>query len=206
MVLVHSPIVGFQVAPGRAGWRFLPCGLSSLRWQNCRHPMERSTRTSESASVRIWPVRRQIWRCLWNGFSSVAERQTTKAVGDIVVFIPFQLASLNCFPRYAPVQLVPMEPQRMSGWRGCPTHGGISPLNSVPIAEPQQMRQVGEVAQLRRYLPAQPVIAEIQPLVRLVRLPNCGGISPCKSPPGRGTDVPAWLVWPARPVSSHSCD
>ena len=53
--------------------------------------------------------------------------------------------------------------------------GGISPLNWFS-AEVQQF-QVGEVAQLRRYLPAQLVRGELQPF-QVARLPNHGGISP----------------------------
>ena len=71
-----------------------------------------------------------------------------------------------------------LEPRRFSCTRlaRLPNSGGISPLNWLSV-EGQKM-QVGEVAQLRRYLPAQLVIVGGSEFVRLARLPNSGGISP----------------------------
>ena len=71
----------------------------------------------------------------------------------------------------------------LSGWRGCPTPAVSHPLNWF-LAEAQPC-QAGEVAQLRRYLSAQLVIAE-DSHSRLARLPNSGGISPAQLVPAEG--------------------
>ena len=51
------------------------------------------------------------------------------------------------------------------------------PTQLVTI-EDQPSLQVGEVAQLRRYLPAQLVTLEVAACFRLVRLPNSAGMGP----------------------------
>ena len=52
------------------------------------------------------------------------------------------------------------------------------------LAEVQPF-QVGEAAQLQRYLPPQLVPPEVQILASLARLPNSGGISPLNWFPSR---------------------
>ena len=85
------------------------------------------------------------------------------------------ISPLNWFPaRLSNVKLVRL-----------PNSAGISPLNWFPAR--LQQCQVGEVAQLRRYLPAQLVPGEEAHEVKLVRLPNSAGISPLNWFPSRSS-------------------
>ena len=103
------------------------------------------------------------------------------------------------FRRYRPAQLVVAEPQRLPGWRGCPvptvstrsigccgatansrlarlpSSDGIDPLNWLLLSDSDL--QVVEVAQFRRYRPAQLVVAS-RSVSRLSRLPSSDGIDP----------------------------
>ena len=91
-----------------------------------------------------------------------------------------------------------------------PSSAGISPLKSLPLR--YSICQVGEAAQLRRYLPAQAVEVEVQfssPLryspLRLERLPNSRRYLPAQ---GVIAEVPValsgWRGCPAPPVSPRS--
>ena len=83
-----------------------------------------------------------------------------------------------------------------------PNSGGISPLNWFRLRP--QPSQVGEVAQLRRYLPAQLVVARASSPLRLARLPNSGGISPLNWFPSEGQRCPGWRGCPTPAVSPRS--
>ena len=106
-----------------------------------------------------------------------------------------------------------------SGWRGCPVPS-VSPHSTgchtrdqpFQVGQVPQLRrylpgqlvltggtasvQVGEVAQFRRYLPGQLVAGEGQPNVRLERLPSSVGISPVNWLAKRSASCPGWRGCP----------
>ena len=100
----------------------------------------------------------------------------------------YQIGEVAQLRRYLAAQLVVVEVQlcQLPNWylaaQGCPT--GRRYLAAQLVQEEVQLCQIGEVAQLRRYLAAQLVQGcpkrSSSDQVRLVRLPNSGGISPRK--------------------------
>ena len=94
---------------------------------------------------------------------------------------PFEVGEVAQFRRYRPAQLVAVEPQQYPGWRGCPVptvstrstgcrRAPVPGCRGYPVptvsarstgCRRAQPFEVGEVAQFRRYRPAQLVAVEL---------------------------------------------